>query len=356
MSGRAPLLCLTLVLSAAIPPGYAALNTETDQFTTPEAPLHDIGPALSRKIVEIIESDRTGAPPEHILSNRVGRSIVASRLTHWVNGIRNTPAPVSFRPSVFGSIYRTTLSPMPVSFWFDAPTVYIHGYYLGTDKIDHFFRQGHDYYRVVMRKKAWGVDPAAAIEAAVAHGVKQEHSYFGTLFSGVYSNSDLAANYAGMKFYLNLSQTVQIGDRVLPPMFERSASGWRLRPGVDAGRLLEPFLSNHLNESLNPSRYRFSRGSIRARIRDRCESWTRFYADRLALVAPSGQSFARNWFGEKYGHWLPPADEVSIATECGVVNMESGRLVLAQSKPARRNPRSNPAIRRRSRSQARHSD
>jgi hypothetical protein len=42
----------------------------------------------------------------------------------------------------------------------------------------------------------------------------------------------------------------------------------------------------------------------------------RFYADRLGLVAPSGQSFATTWFGEDYGHWLPPADEVSIAVDC----------------------------------------
>ena len=31
-----------------------ARATETDQFTTPKAPLHDIGPILSRKVVEII--------------------------------------------------------------------------------------------------------------------------------------------------------------------------------------------------------------------------------------------------------------------------------------------------------------
>jgi hypothetical protein len=111
---------------------------------------------------------------------------------------------------------------------------------------------------------------------------------------------------------------VRIGDRVLPPLFERSAEGWRLRRGVDPDRLLEPFLSNHLDESLNPSRYRFSRRSIRAHIRARCDAWMHFYADRLNLVAPSGQSFATNWFGEDYGHWLPPADEISIATECAV--------------------------------------
>jgi hypothetical protein len=87
---------------------------------------------------------------------------------------------------------------------------------------------------------------------------------------------------------------------------------------------LEPFLSNHLDESLNPSRYRFSRKSIRSTIRNRCDPWVRFYADRLDLVAPSGKSFAVTWFGEEYGYWLPPAEEVSIATECGGAAIRPG--------------------------------
>ena len=148
--------------------------------------------------------------------------------------------------------------------------------------------------------------------------MKQEHTYYGTLVSGIYSNGDLAANYAGMKFYLNLRQPVRIGEQVWPPLLERSPEGWRFRSGVDREHLLQPFVSNHLDESMNPSRYRFSRGPIRSLIRDRCHRWMHFYADRLGLVARSGQSFATTWFGEDYGYWLPPADEASIATECAL--------------------------------------
>lgn len=267
-----------------------ALATETDQFTTPRAPLHDVGPELSRKVVEIIESDRTGAAPERVLAKWAGRGLFSSRLTRWVK-----PGEAGFRPPLFGSIYRAVFSPAPASFFFDSPTVLVHGVYMGSDKIDHFFRQGHEFSE---RK-----------ESAVAHGVRQEHTYLGTWMSGVYSNADLAANYAGMKFYLNLSQAVRIGERELPPMFEKRAAGWRLSPGIDAGHLLEPFLSNHLDESLNPSRYRFNRASIRKAIRARCDNWMSFYAGRMDLHLST-------WFGEDYGHWLPPRQEVSIATEC----------------------------------------
>jgi hypothetical protein len=271
-----------------------ALATETDQFTTPKAPLHDIGPMLSRKVVEIIEADRTGADPEQILSKWVGRNIFSSRLTRWVK--ESAGPQVGFRPAVTDSIYGASFSPIPGSFLFNSPTVNLHGYYLGTDKIDHFFRQGHEYFTLAIKKD---------IATAVAHGVKQEHTYLGTLTSGVYSNADLAANYAGMKFYFSL-----------PALFEPTSEGWRLRRGIDPDRLLEPFLSHHLNESLNPSRYRFSRAATRSRIRERCDAWTRFYTGLI----PSKRTFAVTWFGEDYGHWLPPADEVSIATECAVLN------------------------------------
>ena len=293
-----------------------SLATETDQFTAPIVPLSDVGPELSRKVVEIIESDRSGRDPERVLFAWVGRNVFASRLVRWVREIRVTEPPVGFRPHFFRSIYGTAFSPLLLSFLFDSPTVNLDGYYLGTDKIDHIFQQGHKYFEVIMKNEAGGANAAGAIAAAVAHGVKQEHLYFGTLASGVYSNADLAANYAGMKFYLNIQHPVWIGERLWPPLFERSGEGWRLRRGINPDRLLEPFLSNHLDESLNPSRYRFSRGPIRSLVRHRCDQWARFYADRLDLVAPSGQSFATTWFGEEYGHWLPPADEVSIATEC----------------------------------------
>lgn len=268
------------------------LATETDQYTTPRAPLRDIGPELSRKIVEIMEADRSGDAPERILSKWAGRNLFASRLTRWVRA-----GEAGFRPGVFGSIHRWA--------YLAAPTVLIHGHYMGSDKIDHFLRQGYDYFELAAR----GGSP-------VAQGVRQEHTYLGTLVSGVYSNADLAANYAGMKFYQNLRQPVRIGERKWPALFERSGNGWRLRAGVDADRVLEPFVSDHLDESLNPSRYRFGRAAIRSRIRERCGAWAEFYADRLELVARSGQSFAETWFGEEYGHWLPLGQEVSIATEC----------------------------------------
>ncbi len=309
----------TFLISLILSLSHLALARETDQFSTPSAPLHDMGAKLSRKVVEIIESDRTGDGPERVLSRWDGRNFYESRLVRWMNKHQAGDRRESFRPGAFASIFRLALSPLPGSFFFDAPTVRLHGFYMGSDKIDHFFQQGHAYYELAMKYEAEGAGEVKAIAAVVAHGVAQEHKYFGTATSGVYSNGDLAANYAGMKFYRNLRNPVRIGERVLPPMFERSQEGWRLRPGINPDQLLLPFLSNHLDESLNPSRYRFSRRTIRSVIHNHCKPWRQFYADRLDVVAPISKSFATKWFGEEYGHWLPPANEISIATECDEV-------------------------------------
>jgi hypothetical protein len=182
---RFHLINLAIFVLSVLAVGRVALGTETDQFTTPRAPLYDIGPELSRKVVEIIESDRTGRDPERILFEWVGRNIFASRMVKWVKGIRVAETPVRYRPSLFASIYRTTLSPLPASFLIDAPTVRVHGYYVGTDKIDHFFQQGHGYSVRALRYEADGTDEAAAIKAVVAHGVKQEHKYFGRVSIGI---------------------------------------------------------------------------------------------------------------------------------------------------------------------------
>ena len=306
---------LALLLAVILAAADLASAMETDQFTTPRMPMHDIGSALSGKIADILESDRTGRDPEVVLSEWAGHNIFRSRLGRWVSDLSATDGLARYLPKAFDSIYRWVFSPVPLSFLFDSPTVRVHGFYMGTDKVDHFFQQGYDYYQDVMRGRSEGRDVEAAVAAAVAHGVKQEHTYYGTAVSGIYSNGDLAANYAGMKFYRNLRHPVRIGDATHAPMFQKTPEGWRLRPGADPARLLEPFLSNHLDESLNPNRYRFSRKSLRSTIRKRCAQWTQFYSDRLDFVAPAGKSFAAKWFGEEYGYWLPPAQEVSIATE-----------------------------------------
>jgi hypothetical protein len=78
--------------------------------------------------------------------------------------------------------------------------------------------------------------------------------FFGLTMVGVYSNADMAANYAGLKFYLNLARPVVVNGRRLPPMLVKRQDLWELNPALPAN-FLRPFITDHLNEAMNPSLY-----------------------------------------------------------------------------------------------------
>src|SRR5207344_20116 len=59
-----------------------------------------------------------------------------------------------------------------------------------------------------------------------------ENGLLGMLTTGIRSNGDLAANYAGFKFYRNLTEEVRIGNRVMAPMLVRQGPYWRLNDHV----------------------------------------------------------------------------------------------------------------------------
>ena len=65
-----------------------------------------------------------------------------------------------------------------------------------------------------------------AVQQAVKWGQKTERTYFGLWVSGVYSNADLYANYAGMKFYDALTQPLTVGGE--SPAGYRSSGKWPL--------------------------------------------------------------------------------------------------------------------------------
>ena len=72
--------------------------------------------------------------------------------------------------------------------------------------------------------------------------------------TGIRSNGDLAANYAGLKCYPNLTRAVPIGKRLMPPMLRREGNFWRVcvEPGSD---FFTGFITPHWNEVLTPNRY-----------------------------------------------------------------------------------------------------
>lgn len=341
-----------------------AAALETDQFVVPPQPLADIGPELAAEVMARIDAaaERVNAraaaharkakaargfwrrhhlrqlekqQTEGILAREVYRALAGPglpecRIERWMRAHRFQGQPARFEMSCAGGAYGPSplrRSPFLVSL---SPTVHVFGAYFGADKVGHLFQQGYQYFDRFTRAEARGGaqhresdhphshgDDPAALARAVRRGVAQERGFYGLRLVGVYSNADLAANYAGLKLYLNLTRPVRVGVVTRPPLFVRRDGQWARNPdaeplrGPDGGGLdrtsravafLRPFVSDHFNEALNPSRYtRPTRDTIRARWRQRAGAWAAFYGStrgaelaRLARLA--------TWHGEQYGH------------------------------------------------------
>jgi hypothetical protein len=231
----------------------------------------------------------------------------------WMDSHRFVAQPARYRTSYLKSIF--ILNPgiaLTIS-----PTVRLYGSEFGTDKIAHVFQQGYTYYKLYRRALADGAAPTAAIAKAVRWGQKSERTFYGTLVAGVYSNGDLAANFAGFKFYQGLAKPIATGAYTRPALLELHEGMWIFRNSEEL--VLKPFISDHFNEALNPSIFSkllgwhwFIRRSVRKRS---CGQWRRRYP-KLSRGALEEMSQAlRLWHGEDYG-FTDSEDFVTIANTC----------------------------------------
>ncbi len=327
--------CLFAILAAAAPPGARA--TETDQFTLPPRTLDDLGPDLAAIVRRILRAEiselnarilkRAQVEPEaapdpmdereflrHVYE-QTGIGIPETTIERAIHYGKFPNRNVRFLPDNNDSIYSGTLAPFPFTHLFDCPTVRLYGIDLGTDKIGHIFQQGYDYVTRYTEARERGMDEAAAIAGAVEYGVAEERALNGIMLTGVYSNGDLAGNYAGFKFYRNVFHEVRIGDRILPPMLRRDGAEWIIDPERDGPELLRPFVSEHLNEAYNPSYYSLSVDTIRGHVRDRCAGWFAQYPEFNEASYRSDLQRTKTWFGEPYG-WELAEDKAVSMLEC----------------------------------------
>ncbi|MFN0277284.1 MAG: hypothetical protein ACKVRN_01650 [Pyrinomonadaceae bacterium] len=328
----------------------ASAAMETDQYNLPSVPLADIGDEVSKYVednlrtalarinseigrhqacLEAAHANKSycaDAETEHVelaylRSNDAvakelfkllgGGNIFVSKIGKWINSHEFQASPSRYKTSYLHSIYVAA----PLDYATVSPTVRLFGVELGTDKLDHFFQQGYKYYKIQREAVAQGSTAEQATTKAIKWGQKTERTYFGLLVSGVYSNADLFANYAGMKFYQGLTKTISTGNHTLPTPVVLKNGVWNVDDIALRENLLKPFLSDHLNEALNPSGYAFTifRSVRRAVEKHSCPDWRSSLPNTTKANLESRSASLEKWNGEDYG-FTRKGRSISIAT------------------------------------------
>ena len=306
---------------------------ETDQYNLPPVPLADIGDevsdyvkenlreAMNKLNAEIAKKGNSEKKLSYLRSeeaiakkvfNELGAGIIPfTKSQNWVNSHEFKAQPARYKTSYGDSIYRIN----PINYLTISPTVKLYDVQFGTDKIAHFFQQGYDYYKKYRNGLSKGLSPAEAEKKAVNVGKFSEKTYFGTLVSGVYSNGDMVANYAGMKFYQNLTHSIKINEIAKPPIFVLKNGFWAFNE--ESGELLKPFITNHFNEALNPSKFIFLlRSTVRATLRkNACKTWRERFSNLSKQDFENITKDLKLWHGEDYG-FSESDNFITIANTC----------------------------------------
>ncbi len=337
------------MLLANVPVGYAM---ETDQYNLPPTPLFDIGEEVSDHIAENLSiaignvnaeievhqaclsspnielkcgsAQAEREKLEYLHSNDAvafevfkllgDGDLFITKTGKWFHKHQFSHEPDRYTTSYLESIYLT----QPTDYIGISPTVRLYGSQFGTDKIEHFLQQGYSYYKIYKREINAGSTPEAAAKKAVKWGRTTEKTYFGLLVSGVYSNGDMLANYAGMKFYQGLTQPIHIGSITRPAILTLKDGEWVINYQANLhDNLLKPFVSNHLNEALNPSVYAFNiYPFVRTIVKKQsCPQWRKMYPDLSKTDIAAQTAALTHWNGEDYGY-LKKDKMVSIADTC----------------------------------------
>lgn len=194
----------------------------------------------------------------------------------------------------------------------------LYGIIIGLDKIGHFLKLGRDYYAEFLER----VDKGARVEdatqlAAQSIGVWHELHFYGKIASGIYSNADLATNFAGLHFYRRMFSGLKIDDVDFEPVVIRDGKRWVLNEKIKPEELLKPFISAHMSEALNPSWYTDHHAPlIRDEIAKRCSQWR----DAYPLIRSSAYAdlaiSLRLWHGRDYGHREQPGGAFTLGRVC----------------------------------------
>ena len=354
MSRLKALIILAGLLLVAQAPAH-----ETDQFTTPPGrEFADIGPFLSRWMYRHIEravaktndeirrriDEKRGEgslkdlhSPEHMARAVNDELPWAMDVIDGFDGLvhsqkmkdRYPGRIVGYKHSTKNILRNThfALDPRQLFRIWLASTFKAYGTYMGADKLGHFTDMGMNYYRKYRTHIRDGLGEEEAVQKTVYWGTHDvlfsESGFLGYFTAGAYSNGDLAANFAGLMFYRNLTEPVMLKGKLQPPMLVLDGPYWKMADHVRLDSdFFAIFISDHLDEALNPSHFEGGmRSAVRKSVRQRAEIVLWRYADARGNQRPrewfeNKLEELRTYYGVDYGHSGSPDELVSIASAC----------------------------------------
>jgi hypothetical protein len=288
-----------------------------------QQPIHcGTEPYERAKLTQLRSSDAVAAAVYEELGTG---TIFHARMGLWLTSHRFEHEPARYTAPFSESIYISA----PVNYVTLSPTIRVYSIEFGTDKFDHLFQQGYTYYRKYNAARSDGKSDADALKAAVTYGRSTENLFFGYAVSGVYSNADLAANLAGLRFYQNLTSEIKIGDQPIGAKAKLVEGHWLrtetyfMKPdrqpisAISTPQeaierritpiplpILRPFITEHLNEALNPSNYLFFLYPVvKSVIKKRaCPEWRAAFPTATPQSLAARSAALTTWYGLDYGY------------------------------------------------------
>ena len=81
-------------------------------------------------------------------------------------------------------------------------SINVDGHFIGVDKFGHFVDEGLEYYRAFKRKSSFN----EGVREALDYGMQLEKGIHGQTTTGIMSYADLATNYSGLSFWMNIHE------------------------------------------------------------------------------------------------------------------------------------------------------
>lgn len=216
---------------------------------------------------------------------------------NWLNTHKFEHEPSRYKAPYSESIYWE----LPINYATLSPTIRMYGVEFGTDKLDHMFQQGYTYFRKYTAARNQGRSDGEALKKAVKWGGSTENFFYGYVVSGVYSNADLAANTAGLMFYKNLANDVNLAGTMQPAIVSIVHDRWVFNGPRGA---LRPFITDHLNEAYNPSNYlpilyKVVRSAVKKHA---CSEWRSVFPTLTRQNLYERTNALTTWNGLDYGY------------------------------------------------------